>query len=83
MAFRVEITPEAEYDGEAILAWLLSQGAGDTGIRWFLALEDAIASLANFPERCPRAPESAEFSFEVRHFALRPQASCVPCFVHD
>jgi len=25
---------------------LFSQHAGDTGIRWFLALEDAIASLA-------------------------------------
>lgn len=66
MAFRVEITPEAEDDGEAILAWLLSQGAGDTGIRWFLALEDAIASLADFPERCPLAPENKEFPFEVR-----------------
>jgi plasmid stabilization system protein ParE len=52
MAFRVEVAPEAEYDGEAILQWLLSQGAGDAGIRWFVALEDAIASLANFPERC-------------------------------
>jgi plasmid stabilization system protein ParE len=53
MAFRVETTPEAERDGEAILRWLLAEGAGETGIRWFLALEEAIASLANFPERLP------------------------------
>jgi plasmid stabilization system protein ParE len=33
---------------------------------WFLALEEAIASLANFPQRCPLAPENAEFPFEVR-----------------
>jgi hypothetical protein len=33
MAFRVETTPEAEHDGEAILRWLLAEGAGETGIR--------------------------------------------------
>src|SRR5437868_6006596 len=52
MAFRVEVTPEAECDGDSILAWLLSHEAGETGIRWFLALEDAIASLASLPTRC-------------------------------
>ena len=67
MAFRVETTAEAEHDGNAILEWLLSQHAGDTGIRWFLALEQAMASLATFPERCPIAPENVEFPFEVRH----------------
>ncbi|MDP8982015.1 MAG: type II toxin-antitoxin system RelE/ParE family toxin [Acidobacteriota bacterium] len=67
MAFRVETTAEAEHDGDAILEWLLSQHAGDSGIRWFVALEEAIASLATFPKRCPIAPESSEFPFEVRH----------------
>jgi plasmid stabilization system protein ParE len=33
MAFRVETTPEAEQDAEAILRWLLAEGAGETGIR--------------------------------------------------
>jgi plasmid stabilization system protein ParE len=46
MAFLVETTPESERDADAIPEWLFSQHAGDTGIRWFLALEDAIASLA-------------------------------------
>ena len=67
MTFRVETTLTAEQDADAILDWLLSQYAGDAGVRWFLALQDAIASLAEFPERCPLAPESAAFSFEVRH----------------
>jgi plasmid stabilization system protein ParE len=67
MTFRVETTATAEHDASAILAWLLSEHAGDTGIRWFLALQDAIASLAEFPERCPVAPEDAAFPFEVRH----------------
>ena len=66
MAFRIEITSEADLDGEDILEWLLSQHAGDTGIRWFVGLEEAIASLATFPERCPIAPENTEFPFEVR-----------------
>jgi plasmid stabilization system protein ParE len=67
MTFRVETTAEAEQDADAILEWLISQHAGDTGLRWFLALQDAIASLAEFPERCPLAPENSHFPFEVRH----------------
>ena len=74
MAFLVETPPEAERDAQAILEWLYSQDAGDTGIRWFLALEDAIASLAIAPARCPLAPENADFPFEVRHllYGRRP-----------
>jgi plasmid stabilization system protein ParE len=83
MAFRVEITPEAEYDGEAILAWLLSQGAGDTGIRWFLALEDAIASLAHFLERCSLAPENKEFPFEVRQLLYGRRPHVYRILFHD
>jgi plasmid stabilization system protein ParE len=45
----------------------VSHHAGDTGLRWFLALESAIASLTNFPHRCSLAPENAEFPFEVRN----------------
>jgi plasmid stabilization system protein ParE len=74
MVFLVETTPESEHDAEAILEWLYSQHAGDTGIRWFLALEDAIASLATSPARCPLAPENADSPFEVRHllYGCRP-----------
>jgi len=36
-------------------------------MRWFAALQDAIASLAEFPVRCPLAPEKVAFPFEVRH----------------
>jgi plasmid stabilization system protein ParE len=67
MTFRVETTAAAEQEADAILDWLLSQHAGDAGVRWFLALQDAIGSLTEFPERCPLAPESIAFPFEVRH----------------
>jgi toxin ParE1/3/4 len=66
MAFRVEITAKAERDAETILEWLLAQHAGQAGIEWFLALDDAFASLAEFPQRCPIAPENTRFPFEVR-----------------
>ena len=66
MAFRVEMSAQAEEDASAILNWLISQHAGDTGIRWFLALEEAITSLSKLPERCTLAPESTCFPFEVR-----------------
>jgi plasmid stabilization system protein ParE len=66
MAFRVETTPTAEREANEILSWLLSQHAGETGWRWFVALQGAIASLAEFPKRCPLAPENSNFPFEVR-----------------
>ena len=67
MTFRVELTAEAEKDLDRILEWLLAQQAGEAGVRWFEALEEAVGSLSSFPERCSLAPESTVFPFEVRH----------------
>ena len=61
MAFRVEIAAEAQEDADSILAWLLSRSAGDAGLRWLLAMEDAIASLANFPGAAPWLPKIESF----------------------
>jgi len=58
MIFRVETTPAAEREAQAILEWLVEKQAGEAGLRWFLALEQAIQSLSNIPERCSLAPES-------------------------
>ena len=66
MTCRVETTAQAENDADAILEWLLSQHAGETGAWWFQALENAIASLEEFPKRCGLAPENRAFPFEVR-----------------
>ena len=66
MPFRVEYSEEAKYDLDLILEWLLAREAGETGLRWFRNFKDAILSLAEFPRRCPQAPEAAEFPFEVR-----------------
>jgi plasmid stabilization system protein ParE len=74
MAFRVEITPQAEQDGNAILEWLLTQQAGERGLRWFQGLQDAIATLSTFPKRCSLARENASVPFEMRQllYGRRP-----------
>src|SRR5580765_2394198 len=66
MAFQVRTTAQADEDADSILTWLVSQGAGESAIRWYVALADAIASLSEFPQRCVLAPEDSEFPFEVR-----------------
>ena len=66
MTFRVEVTAQAERDAESIFDWLRSEHAGEAGLRWFLAMEDAIQSLATMPKRCALAPENGRFPFEVR-----------------
>lgn len=74
MAFRVKTTTQAKRDLDDILERLLSQEAGETGLRWFQGLRQAVATLANSPQRCALAPESAVFPFEVRHllYGRRP-----------
>jgi plasmid stabilization system protein ParE len=66
MIFHVEITAEAQRELDSILSWLISEHAGDTGVRWLENLENAVASLAEFPKRCAVAPESRLFPTEVR-----------------
>ena len=66
MAFRVRQTAQADYDLDIILEWLLARQAGEAGFRWFRKLKEAVTSLSELPERCPLAPENADFPFEVR-----------------
>jgi plasmid stabilization system protein ParE len=66
MAFRVNLTAEADHDLDAILEWLMAQQAGETGLRWFRGLKDTLESLRELPHRCSFAPENVEFPFEVR-----------------
>ena len=66
MAFRVKAAAQAKRDLDDILKRLLSQEAGESGLRWFQGLHQAIATLTDFPQRCALAPENAVFPFEVR-----------------
>lgn len=67
MAFHVRISSRAKRDLIGISDWLLEHGAGETGIRWFEGLQEAIVSLEANPRRCTLAPESETLSQEVRH----------------
>jgi plasmid stabilization system protein ParE len=66
MAFRVKQTAQADRDLALILEWLRAQQAGETGLRWFQGLKDALDALSELPHRCPLALENLEFPFEVR-----------------
>jgi hypothetical protein len=66
MAFRVKQTPQADHDLDVILEWLLSRQGGDTGLRWFHTLKEAVATLSELHQRCPLALENKEFPFEAR-----------------
>jgi plasmid stabilization system protein ParE len=82
MAFRVKTTAKAKRDLDTILAWLLSQEAGETGLRWFQGLRDAVASLGAF-SRTPRTGfRECGLFFRDTATALWPQAAPPPYFVH-
>jgi len=83
MAFRVEVTPSAKKDSNAILEWLLSQHAGETGLRWFRKMEEAIDSLAYLPERCKLAPEDRSVPFEIRQLLYGHRPQPLPNPLHD
>lgn len=74
MAFRVELTDQAQSDVAGIYDWLRTEQAGDAGERWFVDLRAAIASLANLPSRCSLAPENQDSPVEVRQllYGRRP-----------
>lgn len=40
--------------------------SGGRGVRWFIALRDAISSPATPPTRCPTSPESSDSPVDVR-----------------
>ena len=66
MDFHVELSDSATRDIATIYDWLTSEQAGATGERWFVALREAIGSLATFPSRCPLAPENRDSPVELR-----------------
>jgi hypothetical protein len=61
MAFRVKQTAQADRDLDLVLEWLRAQQAGETGLRWFQGLKDALDALSELPHRCPLALENLEF----------------------
>ena len=65
MRYLVRLTPAAVSEAEQLYEWLLDN-APERGPRWYNGLIDKIHSLARYPRRCPRAPESESFQEEIR-----------------
>ncbi|MGC2660889.1 MAG: type II toxin-antitoxin system RelE/ParE family toxin [Bryobacteraceae bacterium] len=74
MAFEVKYSARAEKDLDDILGWLLAQGAGETGLRWFEGLRKAVGTLTDLPQRCLLARENDSVPFEMRQllYGRRP-----------
>lgn len=64
-AFEVIVEESARADAEETVAYIAGFSA-DRADQWAIGLEDAIASLATMPARCPRARESATIGSDLR-----------------
>jgi plasmid stabilization system protein ParE len=64
--YRVEITPSAEADIGEIWDYI-AQDSPANATAFLLALEEQIASLEQFPERCPKIPENEILGTAYRH----------------
>ena len=65
MIYRVIIQPNAEAELDAAYLYRY-QRTPQEAARWFAGCVEAINSLAQFPERCPFAPENGHFPEEIR-----------------
>ena len=73
MAYRVELTRNAEAELEELYVWVIER-APRQGARWFNGLEQAIVALDRFPKRCRIAPESLDPDrpIRVRNYGRSP-----------
>lgn len=64
MKYRVLIQPSAKADLFEIHTWLL-ENVPDYADKWLWQINQAITSLANFPQRCPISSESNAFDLTI------------------
>ena len=65
MKFEVRVELEAWEDLDGALAWFEAH-APALAADWYDGLMEGLRSLAASPQRCPLAPENAEFKEEIR-----------------
>jgi plasmid stabilization system protein ParE len=66
MAFRVDVSPEALADVDAIARHIRERGSFESAERWFNGIIDAIRSLRELPGRCALAEEAEDLQTDVR-----------------
>jgi plasmid stabilization system protein ParE len=70
MIYQVSIQPTAFHDIENAYRWLCNNIDAETANQWFYDLQDEIASLQQFPKRCPIAPEALAIGREIRQLLV-------------
>jgi plasmid stabilization system protein ParE len=65
MAYRVELTSQAESDLDEALAHIV-EAAPARAEHWLTGLMDAVCSLEHMPHRCSMAPEAEDFERDIR-----------------
>ncbi len=70
MTYQVLIQPTAFQDIENAYRWLCDHLSPEVANQWYYDLEDAIASLQQFPKRCPLAPEAPTLGREIRQLLV-------------
>jgi len=65
MTYQIIIETQAQSDLEEAYR-RIAQGSAERTTQWYNGIVDAIASLANFPERCAFARENAFFPEDIR-----------------
>jgi plasmid stabilization system protein ParE len=65
MAYRVEITPQAEADLDQGYCYI-ARDSPKNALRWWRRFYDVVARLSLFPEAYGHAPENDAVSFDVR-----------------
>lgn len=73
MTYRVRLHQHAVQDLDEAYRWS-ARSAPEAAARWLERFDAALATLAENPERCSKAPEDEQVHFEIRQllFGRRP-----------
>lgn len=66
MSYAVVVTEQAAREIEDAAHWWACERSAEQAERWYAGIRNAIATLAENPQRCPVAAERHDFSYELR-----------------
>ena len=73
MSYRVLIQPNAFEEIEKSYRWMCDNLNAEIANNWYYQLQDVIASLQEFPNRCTIAPEASSIGREIRQLWVGKQ----------
>jgi plasmid stabilization system protein ParE len=81
MSYRVVIQPIAFQEIETSYRWICDNLSPEIANSWYYELQDTIATLQKFPNRCSLAPESKIIGREIRQVWVGKQRKYRVLFV--